>query len=105
MDADLLRAVSFRLRTHLSVLSFSTTVHVARKKLAEFPPSLVMTGITLPDGTWCDLARAIGELKRDIRLLVAKNRGGDVLLGAIDRRGGYFALPPPHRRVSAEDVI
>ena len=104
MNGALLEALWVDLRWIDSICSVSRTVQAARRKLAECSPPLVVTGITLPDGTWCDLARVIEETASDIRLLVAKNQRDEVLFGDVVRRGGYFALPAPHRWFSTEEV-
>jgi len=105
MDNDLLAAVGLVLRTKESDLCVSTTLESACVALTECSPSLVVTGARLPDGTWCDLARLIDEHDDDIRLLVARLKRGEALLGDVVRRGGYLALSPPHRWFSAAAVI
>jgi len=104
MDADMWREFNVDLRADASTCLVSTTLRLARRTLAESSPTLVISSITLPDGTWCDLARSISELGSHVRFLVAKRRCGELLLGDVVRRGGYFALAPPHRWFSAEAV-
>jgi hypothetical protein len=104
MDAAMWRELNVALRADDSSCLVSTTLQLARGKLKDYSPALVVSSITLPDGTWCDLARSVSELAGDVRFLVAKSRCGELLLGDVVRLGGYFALPPPHRWFSAEAV-
>lgn len=105
MDADMWRELNVELRADDSICLVSTTLRLARRTLAECSPTLVISSITLPDGTWCDLARSISELGSNVRFLAVKSRCGELLLGDVVRSGGYFALPLPHRWLRVPETL
>jgi len=57
---------------------------------------LVITGATLPDGTWCDMLRDLRAVSANARFLVSADRHDELLCGDVVARGGYYAVTPPH---------
>jgi hypothetical protein len=69
----------------------ASDVATAMKSLSKQSFDLVVSSVTLRDGTWCTLARAA-----DTDFFVCADRSDDMLCGEVVCRAGYYAISPPH---------
>ena len=69
----------------------ASDVATALKALSNQSFDLVVSSVTLRDGTWCTLARSA-----DTDFFVCADRSDDMLCGEVVCRAGYYAISPPH---------
>ena len=98
MDQQHRRAVSAGLRRCEIELTEAPDWSTARQILCSGPQfEMVIADVTLPDGTWCSIARDLRDVSINVRFLVCADRHDQLLFADVVTRGGYYAVVPPHQ--------